>query len=143
MTILTLFVMSVSISTYQLLDVTLAAAAQLDSEQRSRFGAASTSLSVPPVAPSGNSKMHTNQIEAISTSEQRGEMVNLQASSSLPPTQLPARIRILMANPYTPIGVIALASGSGAPTTLTGTVVNQVSSDFLVWRAHFVGVDVE
>jgi hypothetical protein len=131
MNILTLFVINVLIYTRQFPDETLAAAAQLDSERRSLFGTAS-SLTVQPLARSSHLKMQGNQIEAMSTSEKNREMVNLQASSSAPPTKLPARIRILKAYPYIPIDVVAPASGSGTPTTLTSAVVkvSQVTVDY-------------
>jgi hypothetical protein len=133
MNILTLFLINVLIYTRQFLVETLAAAAQLDSERRSLFGTAS-SLSVQPLARSSHLKMQADRIEVMSTSEQSRETVNLQASSSAPPTKLPARIRILKAYPNIPIDVIAPASGSGAPTILTSAVVgvSQVTADSLM-----------
>ena len=101
MNILTLLVIDARIYLHQFPDVTLATAAQLDSEQRPVTRTTSSNVSVQSETRSGISKMRTDQIEAISEFERSRDMLNLQASSSPPPTELPGRIRILQRNPFT------------------------------------------
>ena len=101
MKILTLLVIDAPIYLHQFPDVTLATAAQLDSEQRPVTRTTSSNVSVQSETRSGISKMRTDQIEAISEFERSRDMLNLQASSSPPPTELPGRIRILQRNPFT------------------------------------------
>jgi hypothetical protein len=139
MNILTLFVNNLLISARQFPDETPAAAARLDSEQRSLFGTASTSISVQPVARISNSEMLANQLEAMSTSERRREMVNLQAVSSPPPTKLPAALpprtlevspaTVSLAAPSIPIGIFNPVSiSNGVPTSKpVGIVIGQPS----------------
>ena len=67
-----------------------ATAAKLDSEQRPVTGTTSSDISVQLATRSGNSKMQTDQIEAISEFERSRDTLNLQASSSPPPTASPA-----------------------------------------------------
>ena len=67
-----------------------ATAAKLDSEQRPVTGTTSSDISVQSATRSGNSKMQTDQIEAISEFERSRDTLNLQASLSPPPTASPA-----------------------------------------------------
>ena len=101
MKILTLLVVDAPICLHQFPDVILATAAQLDSEQRPVIGTTSSNVSVQSETRSRKSKMQADQIEAVSEFELSRDTPNLQASSSPPPTELPARIRNLQRNPFT------------------------------------------
>jgi hypothetical protein len=70
--------------------VTLATAAQLDSEQRPVTGTTSSDISMQSATRSGKSKMQTDQIEATSKFEGSRDMLSLQASPSPLPTASPA-----------------------------------------------------
>ena len=112
--------------------MTLATAAKLDSEQRPVTGTTSSDISVQLAMRSGNSKMQTDQIEAISEFERSGDTLNLQASSSPPPSASPAAppTRILELSPaiaslalspsfdLSPIGV-----SNGVPTPQPARIV--------------------
>ena len=90
MKILTLLVIDAPICLHQFPDVIPATAAQLDSEQRPVTGTTSSDISVQSATRDGKSKMKTDQIEAISEFERSRDTLNLQASSSPPPTASPA-----------------------------------------------------